>query len=183
MAHAHFKDKLLNDLVDKSPPFHCPAPDCSYQTRERDKWSRHYGSVHGWIKKYLKQYFEENPDKAHSSYANDKSSTISSPDSFLSPSNTSTNESIVMPANNENQESPPLKVTGIGSEQKVKEKYILKVLKYFIHISTFLNNNNISNNNIFVIAISFREIQIKVRGARNSRRQMEDLYSNGKKEN
>jgi hypothetical protein len=133
MAHAHFKDKLLNDLVDKSPPFRCPAPDCSYQTRERDKWSRHYGSVHGWIKKYLKQYFEENQiipfvETSHTSYANDKTSAISSPNSFLSPSNTSVDESLLMTSNIENQEPPPLKVTGICSEQKVKEKYILKVL-------------------------------------------------------
>ena len=131
MAHAHFKDKLLNDLADKSPPFRCPAPDCSYQTRERDKWSRHYGSVHGWIKKYLKQYFEENPEKAHSSYANDKSSAVTSPNSVLSPSSTSMDESLLMTANNENQQSPPLKVTGICSEQKVKEKYLNGMKKEF----------------------------------------------------
>ena len=134
MAHAHFKDKLLNDLVDKSPPFRCPAPDCSYETRERDKWSRHYGSVHGWIKKYLKQYFEENPEKVHSSSANDKSSAVSSPNAFLSPPSTSMDESLLMTANNGHQESPPLKVTGICSEQKVKEKYILKVIKTLINM-------------------------------------------------
>ena len=125
MAHAHFKDKLLNDLVDKSPPFRCPAPDCSYETRERDKWSRHYGSVHGLIKKYLKQYFEENPEKAHSSYTNDKSSAASPPDSFLSPSNTSVDDSSLVTTNNDNQDSGLLKVTKAFSEQKVKEKYIL----------------------------------------------------------
>ena len=126
MAHAHFKDKLLGDLIDKSPPFRCPAPECSYQTRERDKWSRHYGSVHGLIKKYLKQYFEEHPEKAPSSLAIGKSCSLS-PNSLLSPSSTSAEESFTATAGHVNEVSPSVKVTGYTGDQKVKEKYILKV--------------------------------------------------------
>ena len=121
MAHAHFKDKLLNDLKDTSAPFRCPAPDCSYETRERDKWSRHYGSVHGLIKKYLKQYFEENPKNDPSSISNDTSSEKSSP--YRIPNIPTFIES----ASPDNETSPSIKVTGFTDGQKVKEKYILKV--------------------------------------------------------
>ena len=128
MAHAHFKDKLMKDLLDKSPPFRCPAPDCSYQTRERDKWSRHYGSVHGFIKKYLKQYFDEHPEEKRSVSSNNVDQASQLPNTLTSPfsSDTSINEM----SNNTNesnnaQDSPHLKT--------VKEKFILKVqMKYWI---------------------------------------------------
>lgn len=126
MAHAHFKDKLLSDLVDKTPPFRCPALECSYQTRERDKWSRHYGSVHGLIKKYLKQYFEENPGKTRSSPSPGKSSSMS-PNSLLSPLSASVEESFTATIGHVDEVSPSVKVTGYTGDQKVKEKYILKV--------------------------------------------------------
>ena len=128
MAHAHFKDKLMKDLEDKSPPFRCPAPDCSYQTRERDKWSRHYGSVHGFIKKYLKQYFDEHPEEKRSVSSNNIDQTSQLPNTLTSPlsSDTSINEmSNTTKESNNAQDSPHLKT--------VKEKFILKVhLKQYI---------------------------------------------------
>ena len=124
MAHAHFKDRLLKDLVDKSPPFRCPVPQCSYQTRERDKWSRHYGSVHGLIKKYLNQYFEENPEKSRPIPV--YSSPIS-PNSALSPMRSSAEKSFVAATGNLNDVSPTVKLARFKGDQKLKEKYILKV--------------------------------------------------------
>ena len=62
MAH-HFKDKLFADLADKSPPFKCPVAGCSYSTKHKPDWARHYGSVHQYISKYLKEYMEENKTK------------------------------------------------------------------------------------------------------------------------
>ena len=62
MAH-HFKDKLFADLADKSPPFKCPVAGCSYSTKHKPDWARHYGSVHQYISKYLKEYMEENKAK------------------------------------------------------------------------------------------------------------------------
>jgi hypothetical protein len=56
----HFKDKLFADLKDKSAPFKCPIEGCSYQTKHKPDWARHYGSVHHFITKYLKEYLEEN---------------------------------------------------------------------------------------------------------------------------
>ena len=114
MAHAHFKDKLLNDLLDKSPPFRCPAPDCNYQTRERDKWGRHYGSVHGLIKKYLQQYFEENPNKIPFSMS---SGTIN-----ISADDTSSG------LGNLGKQTSSTEQNDLHSvDQKVQEKVVLKV--------------------------------------------------------
>ena len=124
MAHAHFKDKLMKDLEDKSPPFRCPAPDCSYSTRERDKWSRHYGSVHGLIKKYLKQYFDEHPEERRSVAINNTEPAPQLPNTLMSPisSDTSINEpSNVADESNNDIESPQSKT--------LKEKFILKVYK------------------------------------------------------
>ena len=134
MAHAHFKDKLMKDLKDKSPPFRCPAPDCNYETRERDKWSRHYGSVHGLIKKYLKQYFDEHPEEKRSSASinnSDQSSPI--PNTLTSPPSSDTSMNASIGKTNEgddNQASPALKT--------VKEKYILKVRTWFGSFCCFL---------------------------------------------
>ena len=116
MAHAHFKDKLLADLVDKSPPFRCPAQDCSYQTRERDKWSRHYGSVHGLIKKYLKQYWKENPEKSPMITTSPTSLNASKEDSFTTIGDHADD------IRSFSKEPRFLK------DQKVKERYILKVI-------------------------------------------------------
>ena len=55
----HFKDKLFSDLKDKSAPFKCPIEGCSYQTKHKPDWARHYGSVHSFIAKYLKEYLDE----------------------------------------------------------------------------------------------------------------------------
>ena len=55
----HFKDKLFADLKDKSSPFKCPIEGCSYQTKHKPDWARHYGSVHHFITKYLKEYLDE----------------------------------------------------------------------------------------------------------------------------
>ena len=120
MAHAHFKDKLLKDLVDKSAPFRCPAADCSYQTRERDKWSRHYGSVHGFIKKYLKQYFDENPDKAPLKLATSQKSAATVAENMLT---TVTRDH----TNAEDHSKSPHITTKSSNDPKVKEKFILKV--------------------------------------------------------
>ena len=121
MAHAHFKDKLMKDLKDKSPPFRCPAQDCTYSTRERDKWSRHYGSVHGLIKKYLKQYWDEHPEEKCNvlNNSNDHSSPL--PNTLCSSS--SSDKSIIKSSNvvkegNSSQDSP--------NSKAVKEKFILK---------------------------------------------------------
>ena len=125
MAHAHFKDKLMKDLKDKSPPFRCPAPDCSYETRERDKWSRHYGSVHGLIKKYLKQYFDEHPEQKSSASIKNTDQSSPKPNTLSSPpssSDASMNASMGITNDvDDNQASPTLKT--------VKEKFILKVGK------------------------------------------------------
>ena len=58
MAH-HFKQKLFADLVEKSPPYKCPVKDCAYQTKHKPDWARHYGSVHHFINKYLKDFLDE----------------------------------------------------------------------------------------------------------------------------
>ena len=55
----HFKDKLFADLKDKSSPFKCPMEGCSYQTKHKPDWARHYGSVHQLIGKYLKEYLDQ----------------------------------------------------------------------------------------------------------------------------
>jgi len=55
----HFKEKLFADLKDKSAPFKCPIEGCSYQTKHKPDWARHYGSVHQFIAKYLKEYLED----------------------------------------------------------------------------------------------------------------------------
>jgi hypothetical protein len=49
----HFKEKLFADLEDKSAPFRCPKEGCTYQTKHKPDWARHYGSVHHLIGKYL----------------------------------------------------------------------------------------------------------------------------------
>ena len=58
MAH-HFKQKLFADLMEKSPPYKCPVKDCSYKTKHKPDWARHYGSVHQFINKYLNEFMEE----------------------------------------------------------------------------------------------------------------------------
>merc|ERR1719412_480389 len=78
MAH-HFKDKLFADLADKSPPFKCPVAGCSYSTKHKPDWARHYGSVHQYISKYLKEYMEEN--KANKESVQDVSTTKTDPGS------------------------------------------------------------------------------------------------------
>jgi len=55
----HFKEKLFADLKDKSAPFKCPMEGCAYQTKHKPDWARHYGSVHHFIAKYLKEYLDE----------------------------------------------------------------------------------------------------------------------------
>ena len=55
----HFKDKLFADLKDKSSPFKCPMEGCTYQTKHKPDWARHYGSVHQFIGKYLKEYLDQ----------------------------------------------------------------------------------------------------------------------------
>ena len=55
----HFKEKLFADLKDKSAPFKCPMEGCSYQTKHKPDWARHYGSVHQFIGKYLKEYLDQ----------------------------------------------------------------------------------------------------------------------------
>ena len=55
----HFKDKLFADLKDKSAPFKCPMEGCSYQTKHIPDWARHYGSVHQFIGKYLKEFLDQ----------------------------------------------------------------------------------------------------------------------------
>ena len=121
MAHAHFKDKLMKDLKDKSPPFRCPAPDCTYSTRERDKWSRHYGSVHGLIKKYLKQYWDEHPEEKCNVINNSNNHSSHLPNTLCS--SPPSDKSIIKPSNvakegNNSQDSP--------NSKAVKEKFILK---------------------------------------------------------
>ena len=37
---------LVPDLKDRCPPFRCPVEGCSYQTKHKPDWARHYGSVH-----------------------------------------------------------------------------------------------------------------------------------------
>jgi hypothetical protein len=54
----HFKDKLFADLVDKTPPYRCPMEGCSYKTKHKPDWARHYGSVHKLLEKYKKEFLE-----------------------------------------------------------------------------------------------------------------------------
>ncbi|CAB4068537.1 KDM3 [Lepeophtheirus salmonis] len=56
----HFKDKLYANLKETSPPFSCPEEGCSYTSKHKPDWARHYGSVHKYIEKYLKEKLEEN---------------------------------------------------------------------------------------------------------------------------
>ncbi len=57
----HFKNKLFEDLPNKTSPFTCPVEGCLYQTKHKPDWARHYGSVHKYIDKYLKEYLATNP--------------------------------------------------------------------------------------------------------------------------
>ena len=58
----HFKDELFNDLHDKMPPFKCPVSGCSFQTKHRFSWLRHYGVTHGRNEKYLDEYRQKTDD-------------------------------------------------------------------------------------------------------------------------
>ena len=51
--------KGVNDLKDKIPPYKCPISGCSFQTKLRLSWLRHYGIMHGLNEKYLKEYKEK----------------------------------------------------------------------------------------------------------------------------
>ncbi len=57
----HFKHKLFEDLPNKSAPFTCPIEGCTYQTKHKPDWARHYGSVHKFIDKYLKEHLAMSP--------------------------------------------------------------------------------------------------------------------------
>ena len=57
----HFKEKLFADLPTKSPPYKCPIEGCPYETKHKPDWARHYGSVHKYLDKYLKEHLETNP--------------------------------------------------------------------------------------------------------------------------
>merc|ERR1711879_905773 len=57
----HFKEKLFADLPTKSPPYKCPIEGCPYETKHKPDWARHYGSVHKYLDKYLKEPLETNP--------------------------------------------------------------------------------------------------------------------------
>ena len=57
----HFKEKLFADLPTKSPPYKCPIEGCPYETKHKPDWARHYGSVHKYLDKYLKEHLETHP--------------------------------------------------------------------------------------------------------------------------
>jgi hypothetical protein len=54
----HFREKLFADLPSKAPPYKCPIEGCPYETKHKPDWARHYGSVHKYLDKYLKEYLE-----------------------------------------------------------------------------------------------------------------------------
>eukprot|EP00095_Tigriopus_kingsejongensis_P003194 maker-scaffold91_size383040-snap-gene-2.25 protein:Tk03194 transcript:maker-scaffold91_size383040-snap-gene-2.25-mRNA-1 annotation:"probable domain-containing histone demethylation protein 2c" len=65
----HFKEQIFGQLPTQKPPYPCPVESCSYQTKHKPDWARHYGSVHKFLDKYITQYFEENPTAVRYSYS------------------------------------------------------------------------------------------------------------------
>ena len=59
----HFKKELLVDLPNKTPPFKCPMPDCSYETKHKPDWIRHYGSVHKFLFKLLDKFLQDKRER------------------------------------------------------------------------------------------------------------------------
>ena len=120
MANVHFRDKLLKDLVDKSAPNQCPKADCSYQTSRRNHWTRHYGTAHGYIKKYLGQYIDENHGKAPPKLATPQNSPTAMPENSLT--------AVMKDHTNEEDHSKSPHITiKLSNNPKVKETIILRV--------------------------------------------------------
>ncbi len=109
----HFRDELFADLPTKTPPYRCPIEGCPYETKHKPDWARHYGSVHKYLDKYLKEYLETH--EPHPNWVNPPPRTVGTSGNST-PSKTPKKEPAAAPA------TPAAPTTPAPPPAEVKEE-------------------------------------------------------------